>query len=349
MSEDVLIAREGAVGRLSLNRPGALNALTQPMCVAMRDSLAGWREDPDVRLVMIDHAEGRGFCAGGDIRAMWESGRADGAAARRFFHDEYQLNYLLFAYAKPVLAIMDGITMGGGVGLSQPARYRIATERTVFAMPETGIGLFPDVGGGRYLSRLPARIGVWLALTGARLDGAECLALGLATHYLPAAALPALKAALVDRPDEIEAILAAAAVTPPPAAIEGVRAEIERLFAADDYEVILAALDADGSDWAAAQRATLATKSPQSCKVALRQLATGATLTDFADEMRMEYRIASHVCQRNDFIEGVRALLIDKDNAPRWNPATAEEVTDHLIDTIFGPLSDAEEWEPYRG
>lgn len=347
-AEDVLIATEGAVGRISLNRPKAIHALTHPMCSAMGEALLAWREDTSIELVTIDHAEGRGFCAGGDIRALWESGRADGVAARAFFHEEYRLNHLLFTYAKPVVAFMDGITMGGGVGISQPARFRIATERTAYAMPETGIGLFPDVGGGWYLSRLPGRVGQYLAATGARIDGSDCVALGLSTHYVPSDALPALKAALAERPREAEAIIAAASIAPPEGKLASHREAIDRLFASNRYEDILAALEADSGEFAAATLATLATKSPQTIKVSLRLLGQALDHSDFAEEMRVEYRVASRVVQRHDFIEGVRALIVDKDNAPRWDPATPEGVSDHLIDTIFAPLPADEEWTPYR-
>jgi enoyl-CoA hydratase len=348
MTEDVLISTEGAVGRLRLNRPKAIHALTHAMCDAMSEALLAWREDPAIRLVTIDHAEGRGFCAGGDIRQIAESGAGDGVAARAFFHAEYRLNHLLFTYAKPVIAFMDGITMGGGVGISQPAKYRIATERTMYAMPESGIGLFPDVGGGWYLSRLPGRTGQFLALTGARIDGAECVALGLSTHYVPSDGLDALKAALIADPQNIDAILTSAAQTPPPARITENRETIDRLFASDSYEQILAALKADGGDWAQKELATLATKSPQTCKVSLRLLTQGRDHVDFAEEMKVEYRVAAHLVQRHDFIEGVRALIIDKDNAPQWDPATPEGVTDHLLDQIFAPLPADEEWTPFQ-
>jgi enoyl-CoA hydratase len=344
--DEVLVTSESGVGRLALNRPKAINALTRGMCLDMVDALDAWRSEDAVRLVTIDHAAGRGFCAGGDIRAIWESAKGDGAYARGFFFDEYRLNHLLFTYPKPIVAFMDGIVMGGGVGISQPARYRIATERTLFAMPETGIGLFPDVGGGWYLSRLPGRVGEYLALTGGRIDGADCLALGLATHFIPSQALVDVKARLAEAPGEVAAILAAAAIMPPGASILDRRAEIDRLFAADRYEDVLAALTADGGDWATAQLATLATKSPQTCKVALRLVRQGRENVDFAEEMRVEYGVACHVVQRHDFLEGVRALIVDKDNAPRWDPPTPEAVSDHLIDTIFSPLAADDQWRP---
>ena len=345
MSE-VLVRSDGAAGILSLNRPKAIHALTLDMVHAMTAALLKWRSDPAVAAVVIDHAEGRGFCAGGDIAYLRNSALNDGGmSGRKFFHDEYQLNHLIFEYPKPVVAFMDGITMGGGVGISQPARFRVATENTRFAMPETGIGLFPDVGGGWYLSRLGGRMGQFLALTGARLDGAECLWAGLATHYLPSEALPEAKTRIAHG-HEPGGVLAALAITPPHARIEDNAAQIARHFASDRYEDILASLEADDSEWAAKELATLRTKSPQTCKVALRQLATSAGLTDFAANMAMEYRIASRVLVRPDFAEGVRAVIVDKDNAPKWNPATAEDVTDALLDAIFAPLPADEEWKP---
>lgn len=347
MTDEIIVSREGGVLRLRLNRPKAIHALNRAMCAAMGRALLDARNDPSLKLVMIDHAEGRGFCAGGDIRAIWESGRTDGVEAAAFFHEEYRLNHLLFTYPRPVIAFMDGITMGGGVGISQPARFRVATERTVYAMPETGIGLFPDVGGGWYLSRLPGRMGQYLAATGARIDGADCVALGLSTHYVPSDRLEALKAHLLANPDDAGAISDRASETPPPSRITAQGEAIARLFSSDCDEAIEAALKADGSAFAAETLATLATKSPQTVKVSLRLLAEAARRTDFADEMAHEYRIAVRVCRRHDFIEGVRALIVDKTNDPRWNPRDAASVTDALLDEIFAPLPPAEEWSPY--
>lgn len=346
MTDDILISIDGRAGRLSLNRPKAIHALNLPMCRAMIDALLEWRDDDAVEAVIIDHSEGRGFCAGGDIRMLAESGAKEGAEARQFFHTEYRLNHLLFTYAKPVVAFMDGITMGGGVGISQPAKYRVATEHTRFAMPETGIGLFPDVGGGWYLPRLEGRVGVYLALTGARLDGAECLALGLATHYLPSEKLAEAKARIAQHPDRIGGILGELSVTAPPAAIMQHVDRINRLFASDSYEEILAALEADGGEWAEKELATLHGKSPQTCKVALRQLKEGGEMHDFAAQMTQEYAIGSRVVQMHDFIEGVRALIVDKDNSPKWDPPTPEAVTDDWIDAIFAPLPENETWTP---
>ncbi len=343
---DVLISVEGKVGRIRLNRPKAIHALNTGMCAAILDALTAWRSDTAVEAVMIDHAEGRGFCAGGDIRMLATSRADDGAAARDFFRVEYQMNHALFTFVKPIVAFMDGITMGGGVGLSQPARYRVATENTKFAMPETGIGLFPDVGGGWYLSRLLGRVGQYLAVTGHRLDGAECVALGLATHYLAAERLDDAKAHILADPQAIEAALGDLATPAPDARILDHRDAIDRLFASDRLEEIIAALEADPGDWAMQQRADIAGKSPQSMKVSLKLLLDGASMPTFEDEMRQEYAVATRVVQRHDFIEGVRALIIDKDNHPRWDPATPEGVSDHLIDQIFAPLPEDEAWTP---
>jgi enoyl-CoA hydratase len=346
MTDDVLIETQGPIGRIRLNRPKAIHALTTDMCAAVIAALDGWADDPAIEAILIDHAEGRGFCAGGDIRMLADSGAGDGAAARAFFRTEYRMNHRLFAHAKPIAAFMDGITMGGGVGISQPARFRVATENTKFAMPETGIGLFPDVGGGWYLSRLPGRVGQYLALTGARIDGAEALALGLATHYLPSDALDEAKRRIADDPQAIDAILSALSITPPDARILAHRDAIDRMFASDKLEEVFAALEVDDSEWAQAQLATLRTKSPQTMKVSLKLLLDGKSMPTFEDEMRQEFAVASKVVQRHDFIEGVRAVIVDKDNAPRWNPATPEEVSDHLIDQIFAPLPEGEAWEP---
>jgi enoyl-CoA hydratase len=270
-----------------------------------------------------------------------------GVSGLKFFHDEYQLNHLLITFPKPVVAFMDGITMGGGVGISQPARFRVATENTKLAMPETGIGLFPDVGGGWYLSRLEGRVGQFLALTGARITGVDCLSLGLATHYLTSNALAEAKSRIATEDVErIDGILGTLSVTPPDSKIVETLFQINRHFASDRLEDILASLEGDESEWAIKELATLRSKSPQTCKVALRQLSESLKLTAFADNMAMEYRIASRVLVRPDFAEGVRAVIVDKDNSPKWDPATAEGVTDALIDAIFAPLPAQQEWKP---
>ena len=332
MSQDVIVSRHGAVGHLSLNRPKALHALTQAMCETISAALLEWRDDPAVETVILDHAESRGFCAGGDVAMVRRSVLEDGGdAGRAFFRAEYRMNHLLFTYPKPIVAFMDGVTMGGGVGLALPCRWRIATGNTLFAMPEGAIGLFPDVGAGWYLPRLAGRVGHFLALTGARLDGAECVWAGLATHYLPAETVSDAKERIIAEPARIEAILGERSSVPPPARLGGNAERIARLFASDRLEDVLAALASDESDWAAKERKAVASKCPTSAKVALRQFAESGSRADFAAEMALEYRLAVRMIVRPDFVEGVRAVLVDKDNAPQWAPPTAEDVTDEML------------------
>ena len=345
----VLTRREGALGRITLNRPQALHALTTEMCTLMSEALRLWAGDGEVHAVLIDHAGARGFCAGGDIRMLAESGRGDGAQARGFFSAEYRLNTQIHRFPKPYIAVMDGITMGGGVGVSVHGALRIATERTTFAMPETGIGLFPDVGGGWFLPRLPGELGTWLALTGARLKAADCLAAGVATHVVPSAALEAFKAALAAGEHAIGQLATANAIAagfhsdPGPAPLAERRAEIDRLFAGESMEAILAALKADGGAFAAETLATLATKSPQSLRLTLAQMRKGATLPDFEAVMAMEYRLAARVAATADFQEGVRAVIVDKDNAPRWHPPSLSEFPPEAVEPFFAPLPEGEE------
>jgi enoyl-CoA hydratase len=347
MTEDVLIYIQDRVGRIRLHRPKAIHALTTAMCETMSAALLGWMHDDSVEAVVIDHAEGRGFCAGGDVVMIARSGSEDAQEAKRFFFAEYRLNHLLFTYPKPTVAIMDGITMGGGVGISLPCEFRIATENTKLAMPETGIGLFPDVGGGWYLPRLPGRVGEFMALTGARLDGAECRYLGLATHYVEQAALPDMIDRIATTPQRVQGPIGAFAGSPPEAKIEQNLPQITKLFASDRLEDVLAALEADDSDWALTELGTLHTKSPLSCKVSLRLMAEGANRTSFADEMKAEYALAGRVARTHDFREGVRALLIDKTGDPQWDPATPEEVTEEMLDVLFAPLPETEAWTPF--
>jgi enoyl-CoA hydratase len=347
VSDDVLISTEWRVGRIRLNRAKAIHALTTQMCDAMSQALLRWRDDSNIEAVIVDHAEGRGFCAGGDVVMLARSGDTDAQEAKRFFFAEYRLNHLLFTYPKPTVAIMDGITMGGGVGISLPCNFRIATENTRLAMPETSIGLFPDVGGGWYLPRLPGRVGQFMALTGARLDGAECHYLGLATHYVEQASLPDVVERIAKTPLRVQGPIGAFTTSVPEAKIEQNLPLITRLFASDRLEDVLAALEADGSEWAQNELASLRTKSPLSCKVSLRLLAEGATRASFAEEMRAEYALAGRVVRTHDFREGVHAVLIDKTGNPQWDPATPEEVTDEMLDVLFAPLPKSEEWTPY--
>lgn len=345
---EILTSRKGALAIITLNRPRALHSLSHAMCDAMAKALLAWRGDPAVAAVLIEHAAGtRGFCAGGDVVAARASVLADGGlAARAFFLAEYRLNHLLYTYPKPVIAFMDGVTMGGGAGLALPATYRVATENTLLAMPEGAIGFFPDVGAGIYLSRLPGHLGKFLALTAARLDGAECLWAGLATHYLAAGKLAAAREAMAREPQALDAILSDLSTSPPPARLERNAGRIERLFAPETLEGILAALAADPSDWAAKEYGSVSSKCPTSSKVALRLLAT-APADDFAAEMVREYALACHMITRPDFAEGVRAVLVDKDNAPVWRPSAPEQVSEAMLEAIFAPLPAGQGWTPH--
>jgi enoyl-CoA hydratase len=336
----IIAQREGAAGRLRLNRPKALHSLDLAMVRQMTAALQAWITDPELRLVLIDHAEGRGFCAGGDVVTIANAVEGDEDAARAFFFEEYRLNHLMYTFPKPGVAFMDGVTMGGGVGISCPCRFRIATERTVFAMPETTIGIFPDVGGGRYLSRLRGRLAQYLALTGARLSGAECKRLRLATHYIPFDRLEAVKARLVSDPYRAEAILDEhEADELPPAPLLHRLPLIDRCFAADDLGAILACLDAEDDDWAAETAAAIRAKSPTACAISLRMLVESPKQPHFVDEMRMEYALMVRAIRFPDFREGVRALLIDKDQRPNWAPLAD-------IESFFAPLPKSEAWSP---
>ena len=350
-NKDVLTYKQGQAGRLSLNRPRALHSLNRQMVRDMAAALYEWRDDPEVRIILIDHSEGRGFCAGGDVVTISQDVEGHEAAARAFFFDEYRLNHLEYTYPKPGVAFMDGVTMGGGVGIACPCRYRVATENTVLAMPETTIGIFPDVGGGRYLSRLRGRLAQFLALTGARLDGAECLKLRLATHYLPSDRLPEAKERIVEQPFRVSAILdELSEESVPPARITNRLGEIDLYFASDRLEDILDALDRgaeDGDEWAAKEAATIRRKSPTACKVSLKLLQESPYQLHFVDEMRMEYGIMVRLIHHPDFKEGVRALLIDKDNTPGWQPTVPHAIGDRDIDKFFEPLPPEEEWRPF--
>ena len=337
---EVLFERKGAIGQIVLNRPKALNALTHSMCIAMKAQLADWAADEAVRAVVVSGAGERAFCAGGDIRALYESGKAGTPYALSFYRDEYILNAAIRHFPKPYIALIHGIVMGGGVGVSVHGNHRIADESTVFAMPETGIGLFPDVGGSHFLPRCPGEIGMYLALTGARLKTADALYAGVATHFVPKASWDALIAGLADG-DAPDAVLGRLAKAVPDAPLAGNRQSIDRLFAGNSVEAILDALDADGSTWARETAQTIRTKSPTSLKITFRQLREGRR-KEFDDCMRMEYRMVNRIIAGHDFYEGVRATIIDKDGSPKWSPVALEDVAAPAVDAYFAPLGQGE-------
>jgi enoyl-CoA hydratase len=338
--EEVLFERRGAVGLITLNRPKALNALTHGMCVAMKAQLDAWATDGAVQTVAVQGAGDRAYCAGGDIRSLYESGKAGTPYAREFYRDEYILDAAIKHYPKPYVALISGIVMGGGVGVSVNGSHRVADETTTFAMPETGIGLFPDVGGSYFLPRCPGEIGMYLAMTGARLKTEDALLAGVATHYVPRAKRKSLLTSLEQgrHPDEA---LSSIAEKPGAAPLEALRFQIDRCFAERSVELILAWLEMDGSDWARQTIQTMSGKSPTSLKLAFRQLREGAK-TDFDDCMRMEFRMVNRVIDGHDFYEGVRATIIDKDGAPKWKPDKLAAVNDADIDAYFASLGGGE-------
>ena len=347
--QPVLIDVRGGIGHITLNRPKALHALNLPMCETILAALRDWADDPNVHIVLVDHAQGtRGFCAGGDIAMLAASGKGDGREARSFFAEEYRMNAAIEAFPKPYLAIMDGVTMGGGVGLSVHGSFRLATERTLFAMPETGIGLFPDVGGGWFLPRLRGELGTWLALTGARLKGPDVVAAGVATHFLPSELVANLKRQLAEADFSLGAaemlgeILSRLTHKVTSASFAEHVPIIDRCFKFDSAEEIIAALEAERDEWADQQIAILREKSPETVKVALRQLREGARCETFEENMAMEYRIGWRKVMSADFLEGVRAVIIDKDNSPNWSASRLEDVSDKQVSRYFDPLGENE-------
>lgn len=336
----------GPAGHITLDRPAKLNALSPAMLADMHAALDAWARDPGVRLVVLDGAGPRGFCAGGDLRILYDFARADLAAARAFWADEYRLDAALAGYAKPVVAFMTGIVMGGGVGLSAHTRHRIVTESTQLAMPEAAAGLIPDVGATWLLSRAPGETGTYLALSGARIGAADALALGLADVFVPEAALDALKAALLaEAPGDdiaVRSVVARYARTAGPGPLGARRATIDACFAYDTVEAIVAALEADGSPFARSAAGAIAEQSPTSLKLTLHALRTARHLRDVRQCLQLEYRVMSRILDGHDFYEGTRAIVIDKDRAPRWRPATLADVTPAQVARHFAPLGNEE-------
>jgi enoyl-CoA hydratase len=338
---DILFERRGAAGVVTLNRPQALNAVTHAMVKALARMLAEWRNDPTVTRVVITAVGDRAFSAGGDIRALYELGVAERHEQMLdFWRDEYPLNAAIKSYPKPYVALVDGLVMGGGFGVSLHGSHRVAGDRFQFAMPEVGIGFFPDVGATHLLPRLPGETGTYIALTGERLTADEALGLGLATHRVGSERLPELLAALT-MPAAVDAVLRDFAVPPGHAPVVTRRDAIDRLFAHERVEDILDCLDGADDEWANALAATIRTKSPTSLKIALAQMRRGKSLT-FDACMRTEFRIVSRIVHGHDFYEGVRAVIVDKDNAPRWRPGTLAAVGDADVAQHFAPLGAAE-------
>lgn len=348
---DVVFCVRGGLGTILLNRPGALNALSLEKVHLISRQLGLWASDPSVLAVFIEGAGDRAFCAGGDIRAMADASQArDLGALKAFFAAEYRLNRLIKTYPKPFLAFMDGITMGGGVGLSIHGSRRIATERTVFAMPETGIGLFPDVGGTFFLPRMPGRTGLYLALTGARLGAADAVFADIATHFMRSDCRNDLVDALSRTLEVSSAVNSCAAVDgvlggfsedPGPAPLRMVQQDIKRCFSGHTVSMILKDLTAEGTEWARAQQGELAKKSPLSLLVTFSQMQRGAAMC-FDEAMVLEYRLAPRMASGRDFVEGVRAALIDKDQNPIWIPGRIEDISSEEVEAYFRPAEEGD-------
>ena len=332
-ADEIILRQDAQLARITLNRPRAINALSLGMVRTMRAALERWRSDPAVGTVLIDGAGERGLCAGGDVRIAWESLRSDGSLADAFWDEEYALNATIAGYPKPVVAFMDGVVMGGGVGISAHARHRVVTERSMIAMPETIIGFTPDVGASFLLSRVPGAVGLRLALTGNRIDGGDALYCGLADHFVPSERLTAL-AVLLSRTSADEAI-ATVAAPPPDSGLAIHRGWIDAAYSGETVEAIVTALQVRPEPQAAADADDLAARSPTSLKVTLRSIRSAQALPDLAACLAQERRLVHALTRRPDFMEGVRAQVIDKDRAPRWSPSTLAEVTDAMVASCF--------------
>ena len=344
---DILLVRRGTAGLVTLNRPKALNAVTHDMALALRAQLNAWAEDAAITRVVVVAEGGRAFSAGGDIRALYDLGRAGKYdEALQFWRDEYPLNVAIKNYRKPYISLIDGIAMGGGVGVSVNGSRRVAGDKFQFAMPEVGIGFFPDVGATWFLPRLPGELGTFCALTGERLNADDGRATGLATHRIASARFPELLDGLCGTVS-VDAVLNAFAEPAGDGPVWSRCTAIDRLFAGDRVEDILDRLDREAAsqstdaEWAATTAATIRTKSPLSLKISLAQVRRGKHW-DFETCMRAEFRIVSRIIHGHDFYEGVRAVIVDKDNKPRWSPAVLADVTDAEVERHFAPLTGGE-------
>lgn len=344
--DDVLLEKINSTGVITLNRPKALNALNLSMIQKITPQLKEWCADSSTSLVIMKGSGGKAFCAGGDIKAVTEAGKVGDPLAGDFFKNEYILNHAIGTMTKPFIALIHGITMGGGVGLSVHGRYRVATEKTLFAMPETGIGLFPDVGGGYFLPRLEGKLGIYLALTGYRMKGRDVHHSGVATHFVEAEKISELEQELCSlqspQDSQVQQVLQkyhqqCAIDADKPYSLAPHRADIDRLFDGATVEEIFQKLEQDGSEWALKQLETLKKMSPTSMKITLRQLTEGAKLK-LSDCLSMEYRVAQGCIRGHDFYEGVRAVLIDRDHTPKWSPSTLEGVDESIVTSHFRPL-----------
>lgn len=341
--QEIIFEIKGQLGVITLNRPKALNALTHEMTIALEQKLRDWGGDDAVAAVLIKGAGDKAFCAGGDVVQLYNEGKAGGDYPYRFYHDEYVCNAAVKHFPKPYIAFIDGIVMGGGVGISVHGSHRIATEKTLFAMPETGIGLFPDVGGSYFLPRCPGEIGMYLGLTGDRLKAADAIYAGVATSFVSSEDLDAVEATLSsmvfsrDPYTDVDQVISVYMGDPGTASLSELQLMIDRHFSNETVEEIISGLDQEEDEWVVHTVKGLRTKSPTSLKLTFRQIREGAH-KNFDDCMKQEWRMVNRVVKGADFYEGVRALLIDKDRNPSWTPVKLEKVSDADIAVYFEPL-----------
>jgi len=344
---DILFEQKGALGVVLLSRPKALNALTHEMALALDAKLIEWADDASISAVLIKGAGEKAFCAGGDIVKLYNEGKAGGDYPYRFYHDEYVCNARISHFPKPYVAFIDGIVMGGGVGVSVHGSHRIATERTMFAMPESGIGLFPDVGGTYFLPRCPGESGMYLGLTGNRLKAADTLYAGIATAYVNSADLAGLEASLAsmtfsaDPHGDINQLISVYADNAGEAKLKVDQANIDQHFGFDTVEEVFASLEADDGEWASKTLVTLRLKSPTSLKIICKQIREGAS-RNIDECMQLEWRMVNRIVKGVDFYEGTRAVLIDKDQSPAWSPAALEDISKEDVESYFLPLEDGD-------
>ena len=343
-TDEVLIRREGRAGRITMYRPQALNALTLGMVRQIWDALTAWQNDPAVGLVLLDGAGGRALCAGGDVRSLYDSRGVGSGQARTFWREEYRLDALIGHYPKPFVAIQDGIVMGGGIGLSGHARDRVVTERSRLAMPETGIGLIPDVGGTWLLAHAPGEVGVYLGLTGEPMQAADAIYAQFADALVPSANLDRLVERLVDaKGGPVGRAISAVSEDPGPAPLAARRADIDRAFGGETVEAMLEALSAMPGEWAQKMLAALAQKSPKSLKLTLAAIRNARRLASLEAALNVEFRLCTRLFEDGEFLEGVRALIVDKDRKPAWSPARLADVGAELVAAYLAPLPADEE------
>jgi enoyl-CoA hydratase len=334
-NEDVLVSAENGVGLLTLNRPKAINSLNHGMVTTLAKVLSEWENDGSIHTVLLSGAGERGLCAGGDVIAIYHSARADGAEARAFWHDEYVLNAYIAHYPKTYVAVMDGIVMGGGVGVAAHAAVRIVTDTTKMGMPEVGIGFIPDVGGTYLLSRAPGRLGLHAALTGAPFSGADAIAMGFADHFVPHDALPAFKDTAVA--DGVDAAVAAHATEPPASPLLAQRRWIDECYAGETVADIIAELRGHDAGPANDAANLIATRSPIALSVALAAVRRAADLDSLEDVLRQEFRTSCGALRSHDLVEGIRAQLIDKDRNPKWSPSALTLCSTDDVEAYFAP------------